>query len=69
MAEWKEISKEEAAALNKEDVVVAAKAEDVEVEGQGVCRCPVCGAVLTVPGTPPYVTCCVCWRTFHVTWY
>ena len=69
MAEWKELSKEEVAKLNKEDIVVAEAAADSEVEGQGICRCPRCGALLRVPGTPPYVTCCRCWYTFHVTWY
>ena len=69
MAEFKKLTKEEVAKLDKKDIYVAKKAAPGEVEGQGITRCPLCGTLLHVPGTPPYVTCCECGITFHVTWY
>ena len=69
MAEFKKLTKEEVAKLDKKDIYVAKKAAAGEVEGQGITRCPYCGTLLRVAGTPPYVTCCDCLGTFHVTWY
>ena len=69
MAEFKKLSKEEVEKLDKKDIVVAEKAASGEVEGQGVIRCPSCGMLLNVPGTPAFVTCSNCWGTFRAYWY
>ena len=68
MAELKKLSKEEVAKLDKKDIVVAEKAAAGEVEGQGIIRCPSCGAILHVFGAPNFVTCCNCWETFRAFW-
>ena len=69
MAEFKKMTKEEVAALDKKDIVTAVKAGEGEVEGQGLIRCPYCGTLLRVPGNPRFVTCCNCWNTFTAIWF
>ena len=69
MAEFKKLSKEEVEKLDKKDIVMAEKAANGEVEGQGIIRCPACGALLHVPGAPRFVTCCNCLNTFIAIWF
>ena len=69
MAEFKKMTKEEVAAVDKKDIVMAEKAANGEVEGQGIIRCPACGALLHVPGAPRFVTCCDCYGTFRAIWF
>ena len=69
MAEFKKMTKEEIAAVDKKDIVTATKAGEGEVEGQGIIRCPYCGALLRTFGNPRFVTCCDCYGTFRAIWF
>lgn len=67
MAEWKQLSAEEASQKKSEAYVLKA-AENNEVEGQGFVACPACGFMGFVEGTPLFVYCEICGNVFAVVW-
>ena len=69
MAEFKKMTKEEVAAVDKKDFVVAKKAAAGEVEGQGkVWPCPYCGALQFASDNPKFVICPHCSNPIHAIW-
>ena len=65
MSEWKKLSEEETAGINKKEITVTVKGEASEVEGQGIVfSCPSCGTVSYIEGTSLILMCHACGNVF-----